>query len=52
MALPIRFAPTLRGKDAEYFLKKVEEGASKRKTIDFSKQRAEARAILKKANML
>ena len=52
MALEIKTIPTLRGKEAERFVKEADEAYRKRGKTDFSKQVKIARAILKKANML
>ena len=62
MALEIKAIPTLKGKEAERFVKEADKAErfvkeadkayqSKEKT-DFSKQVKIARAILRKANML
>ena len=51
MALEIKAIPTLKGKEAERFVKADKAYQSKEKT-DFSKQVKIARAILRKANML
>ena len=52
MALEIKAIPTLRGKDAERFVKEADKAYQNRGKTDFSKQVKIARAILKKANML
>ncbi len=52
MALEIKAIPTLKGKDAERFVKEADAAYQNRKKVDFSKQVRTARAILKKANML
>ena len=53
MALEIKAIPTLRGKEAERFVKEAADKAyQKKEKTDFSKQVKIARAILKKANML
>lgn len=52
MALDIKAIPTLKGKEAERFVKEAEKAYLKQEKIDFSKQVKIARAILKKANML
>ena len=52
MALEIKAIPTLRGKEAERFVKEADKAYQKKEKTDFSKQVKMARAILKKANML
>ena len=56
MALEIKAIPTLRGKEAERFVKEADKAYhkayQKKEKTDFSKQVKIARAILKKANML
>lgn len=52
MALEIKAIPTLRGKEAERFVKEADKAYQTRGKIDFSEQVKVARAILKKANML
>ena len=44
--------PTLRGKEAERFVKEADKAYQNKGKTDFSKQVKIARAILKKANML
>ena len=55
MALEIKAIPTLRGKEAERFVKEADKAYQNKGKTDFSKQVKQvkiARAILKKANML
>ena len=52
MALEIKAIPTLRGKEAERFVKEADKAYQNKGKTDFSKQVKIARAILKKANML
>ena len=52
MALKIKAIPTLKGKEAERFVKEADKAYQKKEITDFSKQVKIARAILKKANML
>ena len=52
MALEIKAIPTLKGKEAERFVKEADKAYLKKEKTDFSKQVKIARAILKKANML
>ena len=49
MALAINGIPMLTGDEALAFREKAEETLKKRGSIDFSKQRAEMKAILAKA---
>ena len=49
MALAISGIPMLTGDEALAFREKAEETLKKRGSIDFSKQRAEMKAILAKA---
>ena len=52
MALAISGIPMLTGDEALAFREKAEETLKKRGSIDFSKQRAEMKAILAKAKFL
>ena len=52
MALAISGIPMLTGDEALAFREKAEETLKKRGSIDFSKQRAEMKAILAKARFL
>lgn len=52
MALEIKAIPTLRGKEAERFVKEADKAYRNKGKTDFSKQVKIARAILKKANMI
>lgn len=52
MALEIKAIPTLKGKEAERFVKEADKAYKNKEKTDFSKQVKIARAILKKANML
>lgn len=52
MAIEIKEIPTLKGKEAERFMKQAEKSYKKRATIDFSKQVKETMAILRKSNMM
>ena len=49
MAMEIKAIPTLKGKEAEHFVKAADKAY---KNQDFSKHVLEARAVLKKAKML
>lgn len=49
MALAISSVPVLTGEVAETFIKKAEEAMKRRGSIDFSKQKAEMKAILANA---
>ena len=51
MALAISGIPMLTGKEALAFRKKAEEAKKRRGSIDFTKQRAEMKAILAKAKL-
>ena len=51
MALAISGIPMLTGDEALAFREKAEETLKKRGSIDFSKQRAEMKAILAKAKI-
>ena len=51
MALAISGIPMLTGDEALAFREKAEETLKKRGSIDFSKQRAEMKAILAKAKL-
>ena len=50
--IEIKAIPTLRGKEAERFVKEADKAYKSKEKTDFSKQVKIARAILKKANML
>ena len=52
MALEIKAIPTLRGKEAERFIKEADRAYQNKAKTDFSRQVRTARAILEKANML
>ena len=52
MALEIKAIPTLKGKEAERFVKEADKAYLKKEKTDFSKQVKIARPLLKKANML
>lgn len=52
MALEIKAIPTLKGKEAERFVKEADKAYQKKEKTDFSKQVSVARAILRKAGML
>lgn len=52
MALEIKTIPTLKGKEAERFIKEADKAYLNKRKTDFSNQVRTARAILKKANML
>lgn len=49
MALEIKAIPTLRGKEAERFVKEADKAYKSKEKTDFSKQVKIARAILKKS---
>ena len=51
MAIAIKQIPVLKGKTASTFIKKAEDTASKKHTVDFSKQASEARDIFAKAKL-
>ena len=44
--------PTLKGKEAEHFVKAADKAYKNQNKQDFSKHVLEARAVLKKAKML
>lgn len=52
MALEIKSIPTLRGEEGERFVKAADKAFHNKNKTDFSSQVKEARAILRKANML
>ncbi len=52
MAMEIKSIPTLKGKEAERFVKEAEKAFRNKGKIDFSKHISEARSVLKKAKML
>lgn len=52
MAIEIKAIPTLKGKEAECFIKEADKAYANRGKVDFSKQVSQARAVLKKAKML
>ena len=49
MAMPINNVPVLTGRVAERFVKRAEDAIRRRGTVDFSKQKAEMKAILANA---
>lgn len=49
MAMAISNVPVLTGKAAEVFVQKAEKAMRRRGTVDFSKQKAEMKAILANA---
>lgn len=51
MAMAISGIPMLTGKEALDFREKAEKAMTQRGSIDFSKQRAEMKAILEKAKL-
>ena len=51
MAIAIKSIPTLKDKEAAAFVKKAEEAAANRGTINFTKQIKDAQAILAKAKL-
>lgn len=51
MAIDIKTIPVLHGEAAERFVEAAETALEKRGTIDFSKQVAKAREILKRSNL-
>ena len=51
MALAISSVPVLTGEAAAQFDKKIKANEKKRGSVDFSKQIAEARKILSRANL-
>jgi hypothetical protein len=51
MAIPIRSAPTLKGKEARIFIKEAEKAYEKRHTIDMTKQMEVYKAIMRKAKI-
>lgn len=52
MAIDIKPVPTLHGKPAARFIKEADKNASQRRaSIDFTKQVAKARAILKRSKL-
>lgn len=52
MAIEIKIIPTLKGKEAEQFVKEAEKAYENRGKIDFSEQVRQARKVLRKANMI
>ena len=52
MALEIKAIPTLRGKEAERFVKEADKAYQNKGKTDFSKQVKIARALLNRANLL
>lgn len=48
MAIAIKSIPTLKNDDAKTFVKNAESATSKKASINFSKQVASTRSILKK----
>ena len=52
MAIEIKIIPTLKGKEAERFIKEADKAFENKGKIDFSKQVLKAREVLKKANMI
>ena len=52
MAMEIKAIPTLKGKEAEHFVKAADKAYKNQNKQDFSKHVLEARAVLKKAIML
>lgn len=51
MAIAIKSIPTLKNDAAKAFVQNAEAASSKRATVNFSKQVASTRTILKKAKM-
>lgn len=51
MAIAIKQIPVLKGKVAKGFAKKATNNLEKKETVDFSKQAANAKKILKKAQL-
>ena len=49
MAMEIKAIPTLKGKEAEHFVKAADKAYKNQNKQDFSKHVLEARAVLKKA---
>ncbi|WP_294477820.1 hypothetical protein [uncultured Bacteroides sp.] len=52
MAIEIKSIPTLKGKEAERFVKEADRAFQNKGKVDFSKHIREARSVLKKAKML
>jgi hypothetical protein len=52
MAIEIKSIPTLKGKEAERFVKEAEKAFRHKGEVDFSKHVSEARSVLRKAKML
>ncbi|KAA6346552.1 hypothetical protein EZS27_005943 [termite gut metagenome] len=51
MAIPIKSVPTLKGKEAEIFVKKAQQAYNERGSIDLSKTTKAYQSILKKAKI-
>ena len=51
MAIKFKTTPVLHGEAAARFVEAADEALEKRGTIDFSKQVAKARAILKRSKL-
>lgn len=52
MAKEIRSIPTLKGDLAQEFVRKADEALANKGSVDFSKQAAVTRSILRKAKLL
>lgn len=52
MAIEIKIIPTLKGKEAEHFIKEADKAYQNEDKVDFSEQVQQARKVLKKANMI
>ena len=52
MAMEIKAIPTLKGKEAEHFVKAADKAYKNQNKKGVSKHLLEARAVLKKAKML
>ena len=52
MAMEIKAIPTLKGKEAEHFVKAADKAYKNQNKQDFSKHALEARDMKKKAKML
>ena len=51
MAIAIKQIPVLRGKEASAFVRKAEENATKKHSVDFSAQAKTAKIIFAKAKI-
>lgn len=52
MAIELKSIPTLKGEEAERFVKEADKAFQNRGKVDYTKHVREARSVLKKAKML